>query len=235
MPLTGQKRFRNIVVSALLAGLITGMLATLVQMFTTIPLIARAEVYEPSSATLPQPARQAEHHHIAPWKPSEGFERIFYTGLSTVLVAMGYGLILAALLAHFNWSGWRDGLVLGAAGFIVFQLAPALGLPPRPPGVPEAELAARQTWWLGTVVATALGLGALYWARTHSKAIWILVGVVLLALPHVIGAPQPVDWQPAVPQSLAQQFAIVALITTAIFWLMLGSIEGMIFSRLLRR
>jgi predicted cobalt transporter CbtA len=45
MPLSGQQSFRQIVLSAVVAGLITGVLVTLVQMFTTVPLIARAEVY----------------------------------------------------------------------------------------------------------------------------------------------------------------------------------------------
>jgi cobalt transporter subunit CbtA len=234
VPLTGQQKFQHIVVSALLAGLLAGLPMTLVQAFVTSPLIARAEGYEQSAA----PARtvgHAVHHSLTAWEPAEGFARVFYTGISTVLAAIGYGLIIAVLLARMKLPGWREGLLLGAAGYIVFQLAPALGLPPRPPGVPQADLAARQIWWLGTVAGTALGLGALYKARTHSKGIWISLGAAFLAVPHLIGAPQPVEGAPSVPHSLRQQFAIVALITTAVFWLLLGSIEGMIFSRLSRR
>ncbi|MFN0313929.1 MAG: CbtA family protein [Burkholderiales bacterium] len=237
MSLTGSRTFRHIAVSALLAGLLTGVPMTFVQMFTTSPLIAQAEAFENSAAVehASSSGAQGSHDHGNSWEPGEGLERTLYTGLSTVLAAIGYALILAVVLAQLKRSGWRQGLLLGAAGYVVFQLAPGLGLPPQPPGVPEAELMPRQTWWFGTVTATALGLGALYWARTHSKAIWILVGVVLLVAPHVIGAPQAVRGISAVPQSLAEQFAVVALLTMGAFWLLLGSIEGLIFSKLSRR
>lgn len=229
-------RFLLIVVSSLLAGLIAGVLMTIVQIFTTIPLIAEAEVYERSAAALPAPkAALAAGHHGADSEPDDGLERTFYTGVSTVLAGIGYALLVGVALSRLKLSGWRQGLILGAAGFIVFQLAPALGIPPQPPGVSEADLAARQLWWFGTVAATGAGLGCWYRARTQSKWIWIPAGAVLLAAPHVIGAPQVPQGQSAVPQFLAQQFAIVALVTMAVFWLVLGSIEGLIFSRLSRR
>jgi cobalt transporter subunit CbtA len=151
--------------------------------------------------------------------------------VATVLTAIGYALLLGACFSQMRSVGWRTGLGLGVAGFVVFQLAPALGLPPQPPGAPVAELAPRQLWWLGTVVATALALGAWFYARNHSKLIWIPVGVVLLLLPHVIGAPQATEGQSLVPQELARSFAIAALTTAAVFWLVLGSIEGYLFDK----
>ena len=206
MPLTGYAAFRQIVWAALLAGVMTGVLMTLVQLVTTTPLIAQAEVYE-------RRASQAhEQHHSdaqaqahpegshAEWEPDDGLERTVYTALATILAAFGYALILGAALSLTRASGLRGGLVFGAAGFLVFQLAPALGLPPEPPGVPMAELLPRQLWWLGTVIATALALASWYFARTHSKRIWIPVGIVLMILPHVIGAPQAPAEASAVPE-----------------------------------
>lgn len=239
MPLSAQQSFRHIVVSAVIAGLFTGVLLTLLQMFTTVPLIAQAEVYEQGGAPAVAiaPHDHSDHNHgAAAWEPKDGFERTFYTGVTTVLTAIGYALLLGAVLSQLRSVGWKTGLGLGIAGFLVFQLAPALGLPPEPPGLPYADLFARQIWWVGTAIATALALGAWWYARFRSKAIWIPVGIVLILLPHVIGAPQPVPGQTAiVPHELSQRFAIMALFTAAVFWLVLGSVQGFIFSKLGQR
>jgi cobalt transporter subunit CbtA len=245
MPLSEQRSFRHIVLSAVIAGLITGVLITLVQMFTTVPIIAQAEVYEQGGekpeaapAAIKETAdaahdHSAHDHGSATWEPKDGFERSFYTGLTTVLVAIGYALLLGACFSQMRSVGWRTGLALGVAGFLVFQLAPALGLPPEPPGSPYADLAARQLWWVGTAVSTALALAAWFYARAHSKVIWIPVGIALILLPHVIGAPQPVEGQVAiVPHELSQRFAVAALFTAAIFWLVLGGLQGYVFGRL---
>ena len=248
MPLSEQRSFRHIVLSALITGLITGVLITLVQMFTTVPLIAQAEVYEQggeksgAGAAVAKVAADAAHDHSAhdhgagTWAPKDGFERTFYTGVTSVLVAIGYALLLGACFSQMRSVGWRTGLALGVAGFLVFQLAPALGLPPEPPGAPYVDLVARQLWWVGAAVATALALGAWFYARAHSKVIWMPVGIVLILLPHVIGAPQAVEAQVAiVPHELSQRFALAAMFTAAVFWLALGSIQGYVFGRLGRR
>jgi hypothetical protein len=65
--------------------------------------------------------------------------------LSTVILG-GFGLDI------------RHGLLWGLAGFACFTVAPALGLPPKPPGVPVADVRARQLWWALTAGVTATGL-----------------------------------------------------------------------------
>lgn len=237
MPLSTQQSFRHIVLSAMIAGLITGVLLTLVQLFTTVPLIAQAEVYEQGGAPAAAPHNHSAHDHTAvAWEPKDGFERTFYTGVTTVLTAIGYALLLGAVFSQLRSVGWKTGLGLGIAGFLIFQLAPALGLPPEPPGSPYADLFARQLWWVGTAMATALAFGAWGYSHSHSKAIWIPVGIVLILLPHVIGAPQPAPGQTTiVPHELSQRFAIMALCTAALFWLVLGSVQGFIFSKLGQR
>jgi cobalt transporter subunit CbtA len=232
MSLTAQQSFRHIVLSAVIAGLITGVLLTLLQMFTTVPLIAQAEVYEQGVA--PVAAVLSAHEYEATvWEPNERFERTSYTGVTIVLTAIGYALILGAVFSQLRAVGWKTGLGLGMAGFTVFQLAPALGLPPALPGSPYADLFVRQIWWVGTAFATALALGAWWYARSYSKAIWIPVGIALILLPHVIGAPQPAPGQTTlVPHDLSQRFALMALFNAAVFWLVLGSVQGFVFGKL---
>jgi cobalt transporter subunit CbtA len=235
VPLTGYAAFRQIVWAALVAGVISGVLMTLVQLVTTTPLIAQAEVYERRASQAQEEHHgdaQANAHHEgghSDWEPEDGLERTVYTGLATILAAFGYALLLGAALSLTRTAGLRAGLAFGAAGFLVFQLAPALGLPPQPPGVPMAELLPRQVWWLGTVIATALTLVSWYFARTRSKRIWIPLGIVLIILPHVIGAPQAPAEASAVPEALVHRFSVLALVTGALFWLTLGALMGYLY------
>jgi cobalt transporter subunit CbtA len=225
--------------SAVIAGLITGVLFTLVQMVTTVPLIAQAEVYEQSEnsgASDPAHDHSAHDHASETWEPKNNVERTLYTGLTSVVVAIGYALLIGACLSQMRSAGALTGLMLGLAGFLVFQLAPALGLPPRPPGSPYADLHARQLWWIGTALSTALALGAWVYARSHSKVLWVPVGIALVVVPHIIGAPNAIEGQATiVPQELAQRFAIAALFAAAVFWILLGSIQGYVFRRLVQR
>ena len=89
-------------------------------------------------------------------------------------------------------------------------------------------MVARQTWWLGTVAATAIGLYAA--ARLHNT-IGYGIAVVLIALPHIIGAPQPAQPGGVAPESLEHQFIAVAIGSALLFWLVLGALTGAFFKR----
>ncbi len=218
---------KRILVTALAAGLAAGVLVSLVQMMGVRPLIVEAETYE--AAALAEAAAQDENE-VPPWRPEGGSERTFYTVLANMLTGFGFALLLSASLAlHGRPVDWRRGLVWGLAGFAVFGLAPALGLPPEPPGVEAAPLVERQLWWLGTAAATALGLGLIAFApRRLLKA----VGVIALILPHAIGAPGPEAHGGAVPQDLIEAFWVASLAATALFWLVLGGLAGFLYPRL---
>jgi cobalt transporter subunit CbtA len=125
-----------------------------------------------------------------------------------------------------QWRGWW----LGLAGFLCCALAPALGLPPRPPGVPAAELHAAQAWWCATVCATAVGL----WAMTHAEGTWSrrIAGMLCLLAPHVVGAPRATGSSP-VPLDLVRQFAVLSVATQGTFWLLLGGFGSRLYVRAL--
>ena len=219
---------RRTLFAGLLAGLIAGAFATGLQAVRVAPLILAAEVYES--------AAPAAHEHDAgepAWEPTEGLERTGFSLLANIVVGCGFGLLLAGA---FAWRetvsgegvGPRAGLVWGLAGFATFSLAPSLGLPPAPPGSAEADLAARQTWWLLTVIATGVGLGLLVYARS-----WALraASVPLIALPHLWGAPVPTGVESSVPHELATQFAIASIVTAGLFWALLGTVDGWLYYR----
>ena len=169
-------------------------------------------------------------HSTESWSPEDGAGRTFYTAVSNIVTGIAFSLILVAVyLLRGKTVDFNSGLLWGAAGFSVFALAPALGLPPELPGMTAAALESRQVWWIGTVIATAIGIGLF----TESKSILPkIVALALLAAPHLIGAPHPFLFESNVPAELSAQFAVASLVTSAFLWLVLGSTSGYLYKKL---
>ncbi len=219
---------RRILTTGVLAGVAAGIFLSVVQIVAVDPLIAEAERLE-AAASASTAATTSAGPGIESWSPEGGLERIGYTVLASLLAGVGFGFILAACFALYGGTvdAWR-GLLWGLGGFAAFALAPALGLPPEAPGAAAAELIQRQAWWLGTVAATAAGLAVLVFARPWTIRI---AGVVVLALPHLIGAPH-IAGDSLVPSDLVTAFIVASLATTGLFWLALGGISGAVYRRL---
>jgi cobalt transporter subunit CbtA len=238
---------KTLILSAAAAGVAAGLFTAAVQHVTTTPIIIEAERYEggahdhdaaahehPEAAAVPaagEPAAMAAAAE-AEWAPADGVERTLYTSLATTVVGVGFGLALlgAMVLAGVGINA-RTGLAFGAAAFIAVALAPAMGLPPEIPGSGAAELGTRQAWWLFAVAATAVGLGGLLLTRNIALQIG---GVVLIALPHIVGAPHPQEYVSTAPAELAGHFAATSLAVTAIFWGVLGYASGAFYERFSR-
>lgn len=232
---------RNVVFVAAIAGLVAGLALALMQGFATDPLILAAETYEAASDTGAAQASAPAHGHAAAapeaagaaeaWAPADGIERRAYSVLANVAGAIGLALVLVAVSELFGGlAGWRQGMLWGLAGFAAFTLAPGLGLPPELPAMPAADLAARQAWWLGTVAATAAGLGLLAFTRSAPLAV---LAVALIALPHIVGAPQPESHASPVPAGLHRDFVAAATVTSLLFWALLGATAGALRRRFL--
>ena len=102
-----------------------------------------------------------------------------------------------------------------------------MGLAPELPGTLAADLAARQVWWWGTVAATATGLALIAFFGRGGAAI---LGIVLLAAPHVIGAPEPDGFFGTAPPELAAGFAASVLGVGLAVWSVLGALAGRLWS-----
>ncbi|MCR6669867.1 CbtA family protein [Devosia ginsengisoli] len=234
---------RNLFAAALLAALCAGLITAAIQHFRVTPLILHAETFEGEgghshgaeavAADHDHAAGTPEHEHDAvaateaepeEWAPADGFERTAYTTLATVLAAAGFALVIGAVSMFAGLPiTFANGFLWGIAGFVTFSLAPAYGLAPELPGMPAADLFARQVWWVGTALAT--GAACLLLART--RAGWAFaVAIALVAIPHIIGAPAAPDKPSAVPAHLATEFAAITLGTSLVFWLILGTIFG---------
>lgn len=218
---------KQIVSAAAVTGILSGLLLTAVQQIQVVPLIRQAEVYEQTAAAASHsshenPAGGREH---AAWQPANGWERTLFTAIANIVLALGFALLLGAAISLCGKTiDWRAGLLWGIAGYVVFFVAPSLGLPPEVPGTAAAQLHDRQTWWLMTTVFTAAGLSLLVFAQTWSIKI---MGAVLLGVPHLIGAPQPAIHRSAAPAELAIAFKYASAIANAVFWLSLGGLIGL--------
>jgi cobalt transporter subunit CbtA len=217
---------RRIVWLALIAGAVAGLVTTAAQLFTTVPLILAAETYEHAGAT--DPGAQSGHaEHPGAITRSAG------TLIFNLLAGLGFGLILSALLSSQKNAGVRQGLLLGGAAFLAVTLAPALGLPPELPGTASAALTQRQFWWIGTAVASAIGLALIALGKGAGSK---LAGLALLLLPHFIGAPHVESVSAGgPPAALQHRFIAASLATTALFWLVLGAALGWLYRPQARR
>jgi cobalt transporter subunit CbtA len=237
--------FRAIVFSSVIAGFVVGLIVTGIQQFGTAPLILKAEVFEKAAEAHPSshaeggsPQTAADHDHSGhqhaaeAWEPGDGLERNAYTAAANVLTAIGFALLLAGFFAVRSGSSgesvsWHEGLLWGLAGFAVFTIAPGLGLPPELPGVPAAPLLSRQIWWTAAALATAAGLGLIVFRRSVPASI---AGLILIMLPHLIGAPELEHIETNVPSSLSHQFVVAVTLTSLVFWFALGGLTSAAFA-----
>lgn len=230
--------FRNAIFLAAFAGLVAGLGMTALQTLFTVPLILEAETYENAGGgghshageTAEADEDPGGHDHGAEaWAPEDGTERTLYTAFANIVTAIGFALLLVAVSEISGGiANWRAGLMWGFAGFASFTLAPGLGLPPELPGMPAADLLARQSWWIFTVAATAIGIGLV---ALRSSAPLALLGIALIVAPHVIGAPQPETHDTAVPADLHHRFVVAVTVTNLVFWLLLGAAVAVLRQR----
>jgi len=227
--------FRNIVVVAAIAGAIAGLGMTVAQQFTTVPLILKAEMYEQGGEVSAHSHGEnsknaaAQTEATAPeeeegWAPSDGFERTAFSVAANLVTGIGFALLLVVASELFGGiRDWRQGVFWGLAAFVVFTLAPGLGLPPELPAMPAAELGSRQLWWIGTVVAASIALWLLF---CQGSLPGIVVAMALLVAPHIIGAPQPESFETPIPEGLHHSFMVAVVLTTLVFWVLLGGLAG---------
>lgn len=239
----------------LLAGLLAGVVVATLQNFTTTPLILQAEVFENAApekkaslyddlivhtvaSDMPQfilVHSEAGHEHggAEEWAPGDGAERILYTSTATIGAAIGFAfLLIAGMLLAGDTINERNALAWAAAGFVVTGLAPAVGLSPELPGMPAADLFARQAWWVLTAALTALSLWL--FLRTDNVSLK-LVAILLLIAPHMLGAPHLAEGEASrVPAELAARFAAMSLAVHAALWIATGVAVALLWPALAR-
>jgi cobalt transporter subunit CbtA len=237
---------QRMVTSAVFAGLAAGLFAALLHFAFVQKYILLGEDYESGAATHfagaagdgdgahAHAATDAQHddHDHGPGAEAGGWQRNGLTVLFFALLYAAYGLVLVAGFALARQFGQRvsprDGLVWGIAGFVCLHLAPALGLAPELPGTAAADLSDRQLWWAATAICTAIGLALIAYGR---KPLWIVLAAVLLALPHLIGAPELEGFSGVAPPEVASAFAARSLTVGLAAWSLMGWLAAWFWDR----
>ena len=226
----------RVILAALLAGIAAGFIMGAIQHLRLTPFIIQAETFELAGAAPEAHSHSHDsaeeghsHDHGEGWAPADGWQRTFATTLTAAMTGAGFAAVLAAVSLISGIPITRqNGMLWGLCGFMAVTLAPAAGLPPELPGMPAGDLVARQVWWLGTIAATGAGI---FLIATRSEAWALALAVVLIGLPHIIGAPSSVHTESAVPPGLAASFAANAIAANAIFWLLIGQFLGLALTR----
>ena len=227
---------KKLIVSALVAGFGAGVLIAVLQITLLSPMIMEAEEYESGvlthftgAADAPAHGDHDDGHATAHSHDTDEswVSRSARTLLSTTLTSLGFAFVMVAGFGAAARGGIevtaRSGVLWGLAGFIAFMLAPSMGLPPELPGSIAAPLEDRQFWWIGTAIASTAGIAAIAFGKNWAH--WG-AGVVLLALPHVIGAPMTDVYGGVVPPELQGEFVGLSLGVSAIGWAILGLLGG---------
>jgi cobalt transporter subunit CbtA len=235
----------RIVLAALVAGLLAGLVMAGIQFTRLTPLIQLAEIYETADDPNADPARAAIAQAAKPcvetmpgmkmcgdepvWQPTEGWQRTLSTSVTLILTGIGFAAMLVGISMIINVPITKqNGLIWGLCGFLAVAVSPAAGLPPELPGMPVADLMPRQIWWAGTIAATAV---AIYLITIRPEPWAKLTGIILIALPHLLGAPLPPNTVSTVPPVLAAEFVANSIAAAAIFWSLIGFFLGHALNR----
>ncbi|MCW8917122.1 MAG: CbtA family protein [Magnetovibrio sp.] len=199
----------RIFATAFAAGIIAAALISVLQSFTTTPMILAAETFE-----LP-PLSEDEVDTAAE------IQRSVFTFMANAVTTIAFALITVVGLTFGNAKPDRTkGLMVAAIGFAAFGLAPAMGMPPKLPGMPVGDFDLRQYWWISTALMTLVGLVCLF---VQDKLSLKVLGAILLIAPHIWGAPMPDNMDSDVPATLAANFAANAIVMSAVLWTTLGA------------
>jgi cobalt transporter subunit CbtA len=241
---------RNIFLAAIAVGIITGIVYGLFQQTQISPIIYGAEVYEVTDAPLAhnhgtESAQANTEPEEEAWSPEDGAQRIFSTMTANITIAIAYALVMISLMALHDAKSnkpqvsAKQGAVWGIAALLALFIAPALfGLHPEVPGTVAAELVNRQQWWMFCAGISIAGIAVLYYSANKYK----FLGVVLLAAPHIIGAPLPeshgfANTDPEAVNALSQltsEFFLMTSLGMAIFFILLGSLSGWAVKRFIK-
>lgn len=232
---------KRMLAGGLIAGFAAGLLAALLHFAFLQKLILLGEQYETGALVHfagPSDAMSGAGHdhgadtaHHGAATEASSLTRDGLTVLFTGLTYASYGLLLVAGFAIAEQFGHRidtrEGILWGLAGFAVFQLLPAMGLPPELPGAVAADITDRQTWYFATVIASLLGIVLLAYGKGVLPAI---IAGALLAAPHVVGAPHLGEFYGSAPPELGGEFVARALGVGFLSWTVLGWFAGRYWS-----
>ena len=218
--------FRNLVLSAFVTAIVAGLVFSCYQFFFITPILLSSEIYE---------ILEPINHQIVIWSPTDGMERNSWSFVTNFLLCFAYALILVSAMTIKGSVNTVKGFYWGLAAFIALFVSPALGLPPEIPGMEASQLENRQSWWIMTVIVSIIAL----WLMVYQRKLYKALGLLLMVMPHIIGAPQPevhgfVNTDPQAIKELTDlwhQFIVHTTIANALMWIAIGTASGFLTNK----
>ena len=198
---------------ALVAGLITGLLVTLFNLFFVQPLIIEAELLELSSA-----GSVHEHLHAGDEGSSLVNERNFLTLLVNIAMSVAFSLIIIGFYyIRYGYGDTRNLLKVTFSGFIVFFLLPKIFILPQLPGQSLGNTSFMQIIWilstLGLIVALAISDRMSYF----SERLLLLLSIFIISIFVLLNA----DLVMYKTDPLHSAFIYYTFISNLILWTLL--------------
>ncbi|MEM2760555.1 MAG: CbtA family protein [Nitrososphaerales archaeon] len=222
--------------TALLAGVISGLIHGGINLVVTEPFIDQAIDLEIKNA-IAQGEDVGSPEEIAQYRTWQKGGQV----LAGSILGLSLGSLFALVYA-FSWSslrgsdGVKKGLFLAAIMWFTLFMVPFLKYPANPPAVGNPEtIYYRQSIYLVFIAVSGLGalaLALLYKTLDNMKRRNIIIPVLYAAYiiaVFIIMPPNP-D-QIGAPMELVNNFRIASALTTTIFWFVLGAIFGASWDR----
>jgi predicted cobalt transporter CbtA len=237
-----------VIVGAVVAGLLAGIVASVLLTFTAEPLIDQAIALEESHAS-------ADHHHAAePGAPAEpeivsrgdqkGFGRFAAYSLGGGAYGVLFGIVFLALRRRDGKTNpadaFRRSLLAGAFMAGAFTIVPFVKYPPNPPAVGDpATINERQWKYLALIFLTVVIFAVAARVSTHLRERgWtederlIAVGLALVVPLGLLVALLPPFHDPiGVPANLVWRFRIASLGGNLLLWSVLTTAFGAVAVR----
>lgn len=203
----------------LLAGLLAGIVSSIIQPFLTLPLIALGEQLGESLAGAPDML---------------AFDRFSGTIIANLATAVSLALLLFAILFIFNLRiNYKNAFPWVICFWLTLFFIPAIVLPPTLPGTDsggEVTLRLRQMVWLGLAFAAAIGflLQTEFFKQSLGQKTRMILSTLLLVVPvTVVMAIWPIELtRTSVPAEAVQLFVMYSLLSG----LLLSTIIVMVFA-----
>ncbi len=222
--------------TALLAGVISGLIYGSINLVVTEPFIDQAIDLETKNALAEgrDVGSPEEIAHYRTWQKGGGV-------LAGSIMGLSLGSLFALVYA-FAWpslrgsNGMKKGLFLAAIIWFTIFMVPFLKYPANPPSVGDPDtIYYRQSLYL--LFITASGLGALGLAFLYKKLgnrkyrKFVIPAVYAAYIAAVFVAMPPNPDQITAPMQLVNNFRIASALTVTAFWFILGTIFGVLWDR----
>jgi len=219
-----------VILGAVVAGLLAGLLSSVLLTFTAEPVIDRAIALEESHHGTPAPG-EPEEPEVVSRTQQKGFGRFAAYGLGGAAYGVLFGIAFLSLRRRPGPdNGFRHALLAGGLVATAFTVMPFLKYPPNPPAVGDpATISERQWKYLALIFLSLVVLAAAARLSTRLRErSWtdderlIAVGLaVVVPLGLLCALMPPFPDAIEVPANLLWQFRIASLGGNFVLWLVL--------------